>query len=49
MTKNSLIAEVTFKLKIGAKTNSNMKNAMVMVTFFVFDWKCPFLEICSKN
>ena len=31
-----------FKLKFGSKTNSNMQNWMVMLTFSVFDRKHPF-------
>ena len=33
-----------FKLKTGTKTNSHMKNTMVMFTFSVFDRKYLFLE-----
>ena len=38
-----------FKPKICTYTNLNMKNSLVMFIFSVFDWKCPFLEICSIN
>ena len=31
-----------FKLKFGTKTNLNMQNSMVMLTFSVFDWKYLF-------
>ena len=30
------------KLKFGSLTNWNMQNSVVMFTFSVFDWKCPF-------
>ena len=32
-----------FELKFGANTNLNMQNLMVMQTFFILDWKYPFL------
>ena len=40
-----------FELKIGTKTNLNMKNSMVMFISPVFNQKYPFLEICfvSQN
>ena len=38
-----------FKLKIGTKTNLNIKNSMVMFTFSVSDWKYVFFYICSKS
>ena len=38
-----------FKLKIGTKTNLNIKNSMVMFTFSVSDWKYLFFYICSKS
>ena len=31
-----------FKLKFGTETNSIMQNAMVMINFSIFDWKCSF-------
>ena len=31
-----------FKPKFGTKTNSNMRNSMVMSTFSIFDRKYPF-------
>ena len=34
---------VSFKLKFGTKTNSNMQNSMVVFTFSVLYWKHPFL------
>ena len=30
------------KLKVCTQINSNMENSMVIVTFFIFDWKYPF-------
>ena len=38
-----------FELKIGTQANLNMKNSMIMFIFPVFDWKYPFLEICSVS
>ena len=29
-------------MKIGTKTNTNMKNSVVMFIFSAFDWKYPF-------
>ena len=31
-----------FKQKYGTKTDLNMQNSMVVLTFFVFDWKYSF-------
>ena len=30
------------KLKFGTYTNSNMQNSMMLLSFFVFEWKYPF-------
>ena len=30
------------KLKFGSQTNSNMHNSMMLLTFFVFEWKYSF-------
>ena len=38
-----------FKQKIVAKTNLNMGNSMLMITFSVFDWKYLFGQVWSKN
>ena len=38
-----------FKLKFGTYTNSNMENSMMMLTFFVFDQKCPFWANLVQN
>ena len=39
-----------FKVKIGTQTNSNMKNSIVKLFFFLFSTESIlFLEICSKN
>ena len=35
------------ELKIGTKTNTNMKNSVVMFIFSAFDRKYPFFLICS--
>ena len=39
-----------FKLEFGTRSNSNMKNSMVMFSFSVFDRKYPFFgKFISKN
>ena len=38
-----------FEMKIGTKTNLNVKNSMVMFIFPVFDWNYLFLEIGSVS
>ena len=35
-----------FELKIGTKTNTDMKNSMLMFIFPVLGHKYPFLKIC---
>ena len=37
-----------FKLKIGTKTNANMKNSIVMF-IFLFSTEVYFFQICAKN
>ena len=38
-----------FKQKIVTKTNLNIRNSMLMITFSVFDWKYLFGQVWSKN
>ena len=40
---------VSFKLKFGTKTNSNMQNSMVVFTFFCFLPETPLLANESKK
>ena len=40
---------VSFKLKFGTKTNSNMQNSMVVFTFFVFYRKHPYWRTKVKK
>ena len=39
-----------FKLKFGTKTNSDIRNSMVVSPFFISDWKYRFLaDLVQKN
>ena len=33
-----------FRLEFSTRTNSNMQDSMVMFTFSIFHWKCPFWD-----
>ena len=38
-----------FKMKLDYYTNANMRNSMAVLTFFVFDPKCPFCANLVHN